>query len=743
MANYVQFPRGGIQQQMTGGAGQPNAFVPYTATGGPGGGGGGGGRGEYVETHQRAPSGGGGMNGGGMIPMRMADGSQGFAPAGQMGGGQLGGGQMGGGQLGGQMSAQWAQYAAGAGGHPQGPMITGGAISGSSSPGGMGGGMGMVQPQMTGYNGQQPYGAEVYQQQTDVQTKRSSKGSKKAKEWEKEQRAREEAEEKFRQQSEIHAQQQAQQDRLGQNPAYTSERNRRPSAGASLQPAQSINNLNQRFNAMSMAATGGGGGLNPNSAMMGMAGAGGVYQRPRGLSVSEQAADMQGAYGSGVRSRRVSVSAGAGAADPRETVDFSNGQVRTRKMSSAAQNPYGTPGSTLGNFYDAEGRAIAQPTGVVGGGLQVGKSPYARPGSLPPGAFMSPDGRVMIPNPALSGGAGHAQIPLAPQMTGGAASMYGGGHGSGFGSSPSGGAGRVVVPTSFYREPSRSAIYTRFTPFAIIWDLNELKQLVPPLPALLVPNDVHHEDWNRCISDVTQSWSGVFPYNLWNNAKKQSAVTQAANPPGYRGSGAAAGRMPTMRPSSAVARAVDIWNISFFHDRGLELVLYRGLERRTGETAGSRNERMKLDMVPQQYQMSIMGRRKRRPPVTPLGRGRRGDEDDSDDIDSEESSLTSSSESSSSSSEDEDEVEEDDEEEEDNYGGTRRYSTQSKSRRNSMAASVDQYEKWAKKSRGGWKLIEKRQKLQKKRRKLERRQRRQMMREEPLYSMWMSCRDGR
>ncbi|KAG8888652.1 hypothetical protein FRB98_007213 [Tulasnella sp. 332] len=732
MTSYQHFPRSGIQQHVTGGGGngQPAAFVPYAPTGGGLGAAGGGAAAAagYAEAHQRSPSAGGGA---GMIPVRMADGTQGFAPAQQMQQMSPGGGQWGYGQQGGHADP--------------------GMVSNGSSPGGMGlGGMSLLQQQMTGYSAMQaslilcPYGAEAYQQ-TDVQTKRSSKGGKKAKEWEREQRAREEAEEKFRQQTEMMAQQ-TERDRLRQNPVYTSERNRRQSAGAGLQPAQSINDLNQRFNTMAMASNvPANNTLNPNAAtMMAMAGTGGQYTRPRGLSVSAQDRDVQDQYGSGVRSRRVSVTAGGGA-DPRESIDFGNNKVRTRKMSAAAQNPYQP------TFYDDEVRGGVNG-GVNAGGLQVGKSPFVRPGSLPPGAFVSPDGRVMIPNPAHSGGGG-PPMPLAPQMTGGAASMYGGGVGSGYGSSPNGGNTRIMVPNSFYREPSRSVSYTRFTPFAIIWDLNELKQLVPPLPALLVPNDVHHDDWNRCISDVTTSWSGIFPYNLWNDAKKQASrrnsTIQNANRPGYRGSGVGS-RIPTMRPSSAVSRTVDIWNLSFFHDRGLELVLYRGLERRTGDTAGSRMERMKMDLVPQQYQLSIMGRKKRRPPVTPLGRGgRRGDEDDDDDeIDSQASSLTSSSESSSSSSEDEEEENEEEDEEDDGYGGTqRRYksTTKVKSRRNSMApgAGVDPYERWATKSRSGWKLIEKRQKLQRKRRKLERKQRQQLMREEPLYSMWMSCRDAR
>lgn len=132
MTSYQQFPRGGVQQHMTGGGGngQPAAFIPYANTGGGlgvGAGGGGGGYAEAHQAHQRSPSGGGG----GMIPVRMADGTQGFAPAQQMQGG-----------------GQW--------GYGQGGQVSPGIVSNGSSPGGMGlGGMSLLQQQMTGYNAQQ------------------------------------------------------------------------------------------------------------------------------------------------------------------------------------------------------------------------------------------------------------------------------------------------------------------------------------------------------------------------------------------------------------------------------------------------------------------------------------------------------------------------------------------------------------------------------------------------------------
>jgi hypothetical protein len=59
--------------------------------------------------------------------------------------------------------------------------------------------------------------------------------------------------------------------------------------------------------------------------------------------------------------------------------------------------------------------------------------------------------------------------------------------------------------------------------------------------------------------DVTLAWSGRLPV-----------------PPGAR--------LP--RPSTAVADLVELWNAQFFIARGVEAVLYKGRERRTGPDAG-------------------------------------------------------------------------------------------------------------------------------------------------------------
>jgi hypothetical protein len=61
------------------------------------------------------------------------------------------------------------------------------------------------------------------------------------------------------------------------------------------------------------------------------------------------------------------------------------------------------------------------------------------------------------------------------------------------------------------------------------------------------------------MSDITLAWTGRLPV-----------------PPGSR--------LP--RPSTAVADLVELWNAQFFTARSVEIVLYKGRERRTGPDAG-------------------------------------------------------------------------------------------------------------------------------------------------------------
>ncbi|KAG8989227.1 hypothetical protein FRB90_002346, partial [Tulasnella sp. 427] len=259
--------------------------------------------------------------------------------------------------------------------------------------------------------------------------------------------------------------------------------------------------------------------------------------------------------------------------------------------------------------------------------------------------------------PGVSNGGKYTEMPFPPFIPPGASNRgkdmkMMSRPGPGFARPPR--AAYPELPMAFNREPSRDLPYTRFDQFAITFDLEDLKKALPPLPALLVPCDVSHADWDRCIQDLTTAWcDGVLPYNISKSSRKVRQL---------------------MGPSSAVANTIDIWNASFFWSRKVQLVLYRGLEKRSGPTAGKRSERLEMSSVPPQFQKTICGRK-----------GKNKDEEKGTDDDSS-GYITSPSTSDAS-----DEGEE----------------------------GVD--EQWVIRSRRAIEIIRTRQKIEKKRRKLEKR----------------------
>jgi hypothetical protein len=113
-------------------------------------------------------------------------------------------------------------------------------------------------------------------------------------------------------------------------------------------------------------------------------------------------------------------------------------------------------------------------------------------------------------------------------------------------------------PEAFSRQPNRSQPYTPFEPISL-QDIDNMVDYMPRMPLVLVPHDVQHQDWIRFMTDIALAWTGKMPV-----------------PPGSR--------LP--RPSTAVADLVELWNNSFFVPRQVEIVLYKGRERRTGPDAG-------------------------------------------------------------------------------------------------------------------------------------------------------------
>jgi len=96
-----------------------------------------------------------------------------------------------------------------------------------------------------------------------------------------------------------------------------------------------------------------------------------------------------------------------------------------------------------------------------------------------------------------------------------------------------------------------------------ISDMDDFMDVIPRMPLVLVPHDVYHEDWIRLMTDLASAWVGRLP------------IPEAAR---------ANGRAP--KRTTVASDLIDLWNSSFFIPRGVEIVLYKGRERRSGQLAG-------------------------------------------------------------------------------------------------------------------------------------------------------------
>lgn len=127
-------------------------------------------------------------------------------------------------------------------------------------------------------------------------------------------------------------------------------------------------------------------------------------------------------------------------------------------------------------------------------------------------------------------------------------------------------------PEGFARPPNLAQPYTPFDPMKVL-EMDELEVLAPPrMPVVLGPHDVYPEDWNRLMQDLALAWSRKLP------------VPEAAR----------TGRIP--KRSAVAGGLVDEWNHAFFYPRGVELVLYKGRERRTGMNVGMIDDLPEFDI---------------------------------------------------------------------------------------------------------------------------------------------------
>lgn len=127
---------------------------------------------------------------------------------------------------------------------------------------------------------------------------------------------------------------------------------------------------------------------------------------------------------------------------------------------------------------------------------------------------------------------------------------------------PAGEAAPMPAPEGFSRPPNLAQPYTRFDALKI-QDMDDFFENIPRMPLVLVPHDVYHEDWIRLMTDLSLAWSGKLPV------------------PDY----ARDGRPP--KRTTLTSDLIDLWNASFFLKRGVEIVLFKGRERRSGRNVGA------------------------------------------------------------------------------------------------------------------------------------------------------------
>ncbi|KAI0303192.1 hypothetical protein BC826DRAFT_983885 [Russula brevipes] len=181
------------------------------------------------------------------------------------------------------------------------------------------------------------------------------------------------------------------------------------------------------------------------------------------------------------------------------------------------------------NPMGAAASAVYSPAPVYG---NRSRAPSPIPGSVPAAAYPPQHPRSRAPSP----------LPGAPPPY-------------------SGQPGGFQYPTGDLRT---SVVAYRFL-------LPDPRTMLPPpdgfsrpanlaqMPKMLVPHDCYHEDWIRFIQDLAVAWAGKLPTADASRSSRSSVVT---------------------------AELIDLWNSSFFTPRGVEVVLFKGHERRSGPYAG-------------------------------------------------------------------------------------------------------------------------------------------------------------
>ncbi|KAG1780299.1 hypothetical protein EV702DRAFT_1081971 [Suillus placidus] len=118
-------------------------------------------------------------------------------------------------------------------------------------------------------------------------------------------------------------------------------------------------------------------------------------------------------------------------------------------------------------------------------------------------------------------------------------------------------------PHPFARSPNTAQAYAPFSMIKI-QDMDQFYSQIPSMPSVLDTHDINHQDWSTFMDNVALAWKGELPL-----------------PDFVKG-----------RPPSIVADLINLWNNSFFLSRRVEIILYKGRERRSGPRAGTLDDQL-------------------------------------------------------------------------------------------------------------------------------------------------------
>jgi hypothetical protein len=138
---------------------------------------------------------------------------------------------------------------------------------------------------------------------------------------------------------------------------------------------------------------------------------------------------------------------------------------------------------------------------------------------------------------------------------------------------------QLAAPEAFSRPPNAAQPYTPFNVMRV-QDMDDFYDQIPRMPLVLDTHDVYHQDWIRFMNvsgygstfwfiahsplqDLALAWAGKMPI---------PEFTKVGIPP---------------KRSTLVADLINLWNDSFFRARRVEVVLYKGRERRSGPHTGN------------------------------------------------------------------------------------------------------------------------------------------------------------